>query len=99
MVARSISSLGDVEKEINTVNPDVQILKAEADITDFAAVEEVYRKVKDTFGTVDVLVNNAGAFVSNGSLADAVAKDWWKDWVSDFDQSYAETSSDELFGE
>lgn len=55
-------------------------------------MEEVYRKVKDTFGTVDILVNNAGAFVSNGSLADAVVKDWWKDWVSDFDQSYAELS-------
>lgn len=97
MVARSISSLDDVEKEINTINPDVQVLKAEADITDLAAVEEVYRKVKDTFGTVDILVNNAGAFVSKGSLADAVVKDWWKDWVSDFDQSYAESSSDEAY--
>lgn len=62
-------------------------------------MEEVYRKVKDTFGTVDILVNNAGAFVSNGSLADAEVKDWWKDWVSDFDQSYAESSSDEAFSE
>lgn len=61
-------------------------------------MEEVYRKVKEAFGTVDILVNNAGAFISNGSLADAVVKDWWKDWVSGVDKSYAESSTDWILG-
>lgn len=82
MVARSIQSLHEVEKEISTINPDVQILKAEADITDVTAVENVYSKVKDAYGSADILINNAGVFTSNGSVADAAVKDWWQDWVS-----------------
>lgn len=75
------------------MNPKVQVLKAEVDITDLVAVEELYRKVKDTFGTCDVLVNNAGVLTSNKSLADAVVKDWWQDWVSGVGKLQAESVS------
>lgn len=83
MVSRNILPLHELEREIYALNPNVQVLKAQADITDLAAVEEVYHKIKTAFGTGDVLVNNAGAFTSKGSLADAVPKDWWQDFVSD----------------
>jgi len=80
LVARNILSLHEVEREIHTLNPNVQVLKAQADITDVAAVEEVYHKIKSAFGTGDVLVNNAGTFTHKGSIADAVPKDWWQDF-------------------
>jgi NADP-dependent 3-hydroxy acid dehydrogenase YdfG len=75
--------LADVEKDIKAINPDIQVVRAEADITDAAAVDQVYAKVKDSFGSADVLINNAGVLSSQATLADAVAKDWWQDWVSD----------------
>ncbi|KAF7875072.1 hypothetical protein EAF04_002244 [Stromatinia cepivora] len=80
LVARDILSLQGLEREIYALNPDVQVLKARADITDLTAVEEVYHKIKNTFGTADLLVNNAGVFTSQNSLANATSKNWWQDF-------------------
>lgn len=82
LVAKKISSLVEVEKEIGAINSKVQVLKTQADITDLVAVEEVYRSVKETFGTAHVLINNAGVLTSPKPLSDAAIEDWWKGWVS-----------------
>lgn len=73
----------EVEKEIGAINSKVQVLKTQADITDLAAVEKVYQKVKEIFGTAHVLINNAGVLTTPKPLSDAAVEDWWKGWVSE----------------
>ena len=53
-------------------------LAQEADVSDRAQVEELYKAVIDAFGDVDILVNNAGVALG-GRLEDATPADW--DWV------------------
>lgn len=50
------------------------------DVSDSAAVDQVRDIVLATFGTVDILCNNAGV-VQSGPLAEAPQEDW--DWVFD----------------
>ncbi|RMZ69984.1 oxidoreductase short chain dehydrogenase reductase family [Pyrenophora seminiperda CCB06] len=80
LVARDISSLVEVEKDIGAINPKVQVMKTQADITDLAAVEKVYQKVKEKFGSAHVLVNNAGVLTSPKPISDTAIEDWWKCW-------------------
>lgn len=54
---KSWAEVGDFRKELGD-NPDA--LALEMDVTDAAQIENVYRACLDRFGTVDVLVNNAG---------------------------------------
>ncbi len=45
------------------------------DVSDEIQVKEMVKEVNDKFGTVDVLVNNAGVAIVN-SLADSKTEDW-----------------------
>lgn len=47
-----------------------------ADVTDAAAVDEVFSAVVDQWGRVDVLVNNAGTFGPPGDVDDVDVKAW-----------------------
>lgn len=48
----------DTIKEIEAYN--VKCMPLQGDVSDFATVAEIVKKAKKEFGTVDVLVNNAG---------------------------------------
>ena len=52
------------------------------DVRDEEAVKSLYAEVEREFGTVDVLVNNAGAGTSTLGIRDIDAKDFWYDFVS-----------------
>ena len=53
-----------VERKLKELNADYMIL--ERDISDEAAVKEIYKAVLDRYGRVDVLVNNAAVDDENG---------------------------------
>jgi len=47
-----------------------------ADVTDDAAVRSMYEQVRERFGRVDVLFNNAGAFGRSAPFEDVAFEDW-----------------------
>lgn len=52
------------------------------EITDEKSVKAAFDAVKAKFGTIDVLVNNAGLFGSAGHfLRDEDVATWWADFV------------------
>ncbi|AGB26760.1 dehydrogenase of unknown specificity, short-chain alcohol dehydrogenase like protein (plasmid) [Mycobacterium sp. JS623] len=48
----------------------------ELDVTDFAAFEAVVQDVEQVWGTIDVLVNNAGVVIPPGPFMDSDPADW-----------------------
>jgi len=57
--------------------PAGRTLPIDCDISDPKAVEAAVKKVRDTWGTVDVLVNNAG-IVSNHKVVETSPEEWKK---------------------
>jgi len=57
--------------------PAGQTLSIDCDISDSKAVEAVVKKVQNIWGTVDVLVNNAG-IVSNHKVVETSPEEWKK---------------------
>jgi 3-oxoacyl-[acyl-carrier protein] reductase len=47
-----------------------------ADISDFAAVENVVKHAVDRFGRLDVLISNAGILSPNGRIHNLTTEDW-----------------------
>lgn len=54
---------------------NTRVLCIKADVANMNEVEEMYKKIKSTFGTVDVLVNNAGVSL-NKLLIDTTYEEW-----------------------
>ena len=73
----------DTEKNIKKANADVEVLSLALEITDEQSVKAAFEAVQAKFGKVDVLVNNAGLFGSEGQFlaSEDIAK-WWADFVS-----------------
>ena len=46
--------------KLKAENPDWDVIGMAPDLTDYASVEAAFAKVVETFGRIDVLVNNAG---------------------------------------
>lgn len=49
-----------LEEEIKKENTEIEVLGIKADVTDFQACKEMVQQAVETFGTIDVVVNNAG---------------------------------------
>jgi len=61
--ARSADAANEVAKEIEKAGSKVMAIQADA--TDFSKAEEVIAKVTDEWGSLDVLINNAGITKDN----------------------------------
>lgn len=59
LVARRIDKLTELEKQINETT-DGKALAIQTDVSEREEVEAMVRQVEDTFGPIDVYVNNAG---------------------------------------
>ncbi|MBS3785916.1 MAG: SDR family oxidoreductase [Gammaproteobacteria bacterium] len=46
------------------------------DVGDPASVEQIYQAIRDTHGRLDVLFNNAGAFMASTEVGDVSWEDW-----------------------
>jgi NAD(P)-dependent dehydrogenase (short-subunit alcohol dehydrogenase family) len=65
LLATNHDRLSAVAKELEQLNPKVDILVSTIDITDNSAVEGFFKEIKSKWGHADILANNAG--VINGS--------------------------------
>ena len=55
---------------------DGGVATVQADVSDFAAVENVVKHAADRFGRLDVLISNAGVLSPNGRIHNLAAEDW-----------------------
>ena len=73
ITGRNLQKLEDAKEELERLY-DIQVLPVQADVNagtdNEAAVANVVKQAIDTFGRIDVLINNAQASASGVSLAD-----------------------------
>ncbi len=74
VVSRSESSCGKAADEINAEFPGSAKAYA-VDVADHTAVQELAKKISEEFGTVNILVNNAGV-TRDGLLMRMKEEDW-----------------------
>ena len=81
ITARKIETLLETERNIKKANANVQVLPLALEITDEKSVKTAFNIVQSKFGKVDVLINNAGLFGSEGvSVASDDITTWWADF-------------------
>lgn len=77
LVSRSTNQLESAAQDIRDAGGTA--LCVPADITNPQRVEEMARRVEAEWGSVDLLVNNAGAFRAIGPVWDVAPAEWWSD--------------------
>ncbi|KAH8817066.1 hypothetical protein F5884DRAFT_853496 [Xylogone sp. PMI_703] len=82
LVARDEKKLRAIESDILKINPAVDTLVVALDVSDSAAVKELYDKIQKKYGRhADILVNNAAvnSAVNSGGpvLHEASIDEWW----------------------
>lgn len=82
LLARTKETLDEAAEQVRTAYPGVEVFAQPADVTDRAAVDAAAAAVADRFGTVHVLVNNAGHRMRRMDR-----QILWEDedWVADLD--------------
>ncbi len=77
--ARNTALLEDALSELTALARPGQVILAEsADVAQVVDVERVAEKAISAFGTVEILVNNAGIYGPKGAIEDVD----WDDWVT-----------------
>lgn len=70
LVARSESLLKEVARKIENQSK-VKVISVPADLTNSDDIEKVFKVLKESFGKIDILINNAGRgifnYIENGS--------------------------------
>lgn len=85
--AREGARVGVISRTAKEIDKTVSMIEAEggraialtADVSDYAAVENVFAKIADQLGPVDLLVNNHGSFQAFGPIWECDPETWWQD--------------------
>lgn len=75
MLARDEERLEAVAAEVRATGSTAVVLAA--DVSDPAAVRTAVHRAEDALGSIDLLVNNAGALESEHPLWEADPEEWW----------------------
>jgi len=68
-------------RAIKEINPNVRVLTHALDIRNQTSVQTLFAEIASEFGTVDVLVNNAGSGKSALPIKVVDPEDFWYDFV------------------
>ena len=95
ITARKIETLKETKANINHASPNVEVLPLALEMTGDSSVKAAFDAIRAKFGTVDVLVNNAGL---SGSASHFLRDDdmvtWWTDSVRFPDSCLMSCSAD-----
>ena len=83
--ARGLPSLEDAKASVQAAAPNCAVTSVTADVTDPASVHRLFDNLPRT---PDVLVNNAGVYLSQDSIVNSDIEKWWADWVRTNPQEY-----------
>jgi NAD(P)-dependent dehydrogenase (short-subunit alcohol dehydrogenase family) len=76
LAGRKAARLAAVRDELLALAPARPHMAISADVTSAESVAALFAKVRETFGRLDVLFNNAGVFVPGASLEDVTVEQW-----------------------
>lgn len=76
LTARTQNQIDEVAAEINEAGGTAAAMAV--DVSDFASVDAAVKHCREVFGTMDVLVNNAGVIDPIGHLSDSDPDEWMK---------------------
>jgi NAD(P)-dependent dehydrogenase (short-subunit alcohol dehydrogenase family) len=76
LAGRNEERLGMVRAEFETAVQGAGHLVVETDVTDAASVKALFAQVREEFGRLDLLFNNAGVFVPGTSIEDVALEQW-----------------------
>ncbi len=80
VVINCINRKDDLEKtynELKEINPN--ILSLQGDISDYTITLDIFKKIENKFGCVDILINNAG--ISHIGLFNQITPDIWQNLI------------------
>ena len=83
MVLFARSDLSDVKAACLSVQRPghpLEVLTASVDVTNNDQVVAGVKKVEETFGRLDIVINNAGFTEKWGLIADSDPDSWWTTW-------------------
>src|ERR1039457_2992290 len=83
LVARRVDRLADMKKAIEAAGG--RAIAVEADVTDRAAMLRAFDATEAAFGTVTILVNNAGIAQSSKRAIEVTEEEWRKVLSVDLD--------------
>jgi NAD(P)-dependent dehydrogenase (short-subunit alcohol dehydrogenase family) len=92
IIGRTESALRQTKAAMNT-SYGVNIQLFTADVTDAERIQYVFSRIRETVGSVDVLVNNAGFLADSTMAKDAEIKDWWRAFEVNVKGSYVVTQA------
>lgn len=69
--------LEETYKELKSINPN--ILALQGDISNYEEAVKIFKKIEETFGFVDILINNAG--ISHIGLFNQLSPDIWQNLI------------------
>lgn len=82
LLARSdLSATKDACEAVQRSGQRLEVLTVAADCTKTADVITAAQAVKQRFGRLDVLINNAGYLESLSPMYDGDPEEWWKPWT------------------
>lgn len=95
LVARSISALDTVEKEAQAIEGrrKLTVMKIAVDVANEQAVSDAAQAVKDRFGRLDVIVNNAAVLEKFALIGQSDPRTWWSTWEINVKGTYLVTHS------
>jgi len=76
--ARTASELDEVEARIKETNAKVTVKKETLNVTDGAAVKALAQSVEQSFGRLDILINNAGLSRPWEPVGETDPEDYWQ---------------------
>jgi NAD(P)-dependent dehydrogenase (short-subunit alcohol dehydrogenase family) len=76
LAGRKSILLAAVRDELLALAPARSHMAISADVTSVESVAALFAKVRETFGRLDVLFNNAGAFMPGTSLEEVTVEQW-----------------------
>jgi len=82
LASRSIAKLESTKQELVKINPNIDVLVVQTDITSEKSVDLLADAIKTKFGTPDILVNGAGLWSSTEMIGESNPTEWWQDFVS-----------------
>lgn len=78
LTGRRREPLDEVSREITLANPEAQALVIPADVGDPASIEELFSRVEEEFGRLDLLFNNAGTGAPAVPIDELPVEEWQK---------------------
>jgi 3-oxoacyl-[acyl-carrier protein] reductase len=75
LIGRTTADLEKLVKELNTVNSNITVVHATADVGNYKEVKAAVASVTTALQTIDILINNAGIF-KNGGILELPVEEW-----------------------